>query len=62
MGGNFSHGHTEISNEVSDEEPQTFDKYHCISVMIDIKNISLCSESFLFMGFMWTAGSSCLIT
>jgi hypothetical protein len=35
--GDFSHRHTDNSDEVSDEESQASDKFHCTSATTDTK-------------------------
>jgi hypothetical protein len=56
----FSPRHTDNSDEVSDEESQASDKFHCTSVKTDTeKKICLYNKSYLSVGFTWTADASC---
>jgi hypothetical protein len=55
----FSTRHTDNSDEVSDEESQASDKFHCTSATTDKKKVRLYNGSYLSMGFTWTGDSSC---
>jgi hypothetical protein len=45
--GNFTPRHTDNSDELSDEESQASDKFHCTSATTDTKKVHLCNESYL---------------
>lgn len=59
--GDFSPKHTNSSNEVSDEESEASDKFHCNSATVDTKKVHLYDESSLSMCFTWTGDSCCPI-
>jgi hypothetical protein len=59
--GNFSPRHTDNSDEVSDEESEASDQFHCTSATTDTKKVQLYDESYLSMDFTWTGDSSCPI-
>jgi hypothetical protein len=45
--------HMDNSDEVSNEEAQASDKFHCTSATTDTKIIRLYNESYLSMGFIF---------
>jgi hypothetical protein len=55
--GDFSPRHVNNSDEVSDEESQASDKFHCTGATVDTKKVWLYSESYLSMGFTWMGSS-----
>jgi hypothetical protein len=57
----FSPRHMDNSDDVSDEESQAFDKFHCTSATTDTRKVLLYNESYLSMGFTWAGDSSCPI-
>jgi hypothetical protein len=57
----FGPRHTDNFDEVSDEESQASDKFHCTSATTDTKKARLYNKSYLSMGFTWTGDSSCPI-
>jgi hypothetical protein len=59
--GDFSPRHVDNSDEVSEEESQASDKFHCTSATTDTKKVNLYNVSYLSMGFTWTGDSSCPI-
>jgi hypothetical protein len=59
--GDFSLRHMHNSDEVTDEESQASDKFHCTSATTDTIKALLYNESYISMGFAWTGDSSCLI-
>jgi hypothetical protein len=48
--GDFGCRHMDNSDEVSDEESQDSDKFHCTSATTDIKKACLYNESYLING------------
>jgi hypothetical protein len=50
----FRPRHTDNSDEVSYEELQASEKFHCTSTPTDAKKACLYNESYLSMGFTWT--------
>jgi hypothetical protein len=59
--GDFSPRHTGNCDEVSDEESQASDKFHCTIATTNTKKARLYNESYLSMGFTWTGDSGCPI-
>jgi hypothetical protein len=51
--------HTDSFDDVSDDESQASDKFHCTSATPDTKMIHIYNESYLSMGLTWTGDSSC---
>jgi hypothetical protein len=49
----FSHGHLENSDEVSDQEWQASHKFHCTSATIDTEKVCVYNETYLSMNFTW---------
>jgi hypothetical protein len=59
--GDYNPRHADNSGEISDQESQVSDKFHCTTTKTDTKKIRLYNESYLSMGFKCTGDSSCPI-